>query len=62
MMRARLYLLFGTLVLSAVGASQYFGWSPTSGEAAQVDPKTVRANPGAYRSPYYLPGRTLRGK
>ena len=62
MMRARLYVLFGLLVLGAVGASQVYGWGLTSGEAAQVDPKTVRANPGAYRSPYYLPGRTLRGK
>jgi hypothetical protein len=62
MIRTVLYALYGVAVLGLLGTAQYRGWSFTRGESAVVDPKSVRANPGAYRSPYFIPGRTLRGK
>jgi hypothetical protein len=62
MIRTAIYAVYGVAVLVLLGAAQYTGWSFTRGEAARVDPQSVRANPGAYRSPYFLPGRTLRGK
>lgn len=62
MIRTAIYAVYGVAVLALLGAAQYTGWSFTRGEAARVDPQSVRANPGAYRSPYFLPGRTLRGK
>ena len=59
---ARLYTIWGIVVLVLLGAAQYRGWSPTSTSNGKTNPRSVRANPGSYRSPYYLPGRTLRGK
>ncbi len=59
---ARLYVLWGVAVLLLLGTVQYRGWSFTSTSNSKTNPRSVRANPGAYRSPYYLPGRTLRGK
>lgn len=59
---ARIYTLWGVAVLLLLGAAQYRGWAFTSTIDSKANPRSVRANPGAYRSPYYLPGRTLRGK
>jgi hypothetical protein len=59
---ARLYTIWGVVVLVLLGAAQYRGWSPTVTSKGKTNPRSVRANPGSYRSPYYLPGRTLRGK
>lgn len=59
---ARLYTLWGVAVLLLLGTAQLRGWSMTSTTNSKQNPRSVRANPGAYRSPYYLPGRTLRGK
>ena len=59
---ARLYTLWGVAVLLTLGTAQWRGWSMTSTTNSKQNPRSVRANPGAYRSPYYLPGRTLRGK
>ena len=62
MIRTSLYTLWGAGVLFVLGALQYSGWSPTATSATKTNPRTVRANPGSYRSPYFIPGRTLRGK
>lgn len=62
MIRTVLYLMWGVAVLGLLATSQWRGWTFTRGDSATVDPHSVRANPGAYRSPYYVPGRTLRGK
>ncbi len=59
---AKVYTVWGTAVLLLLGVAQYRGWSPTSTSSGKTNPRSVRANPGSYRSPYYLPGRTLRGK
>jgi hypothetical protein len=60
MMKA--YALWGAAVLLLLGTAQYRGWSLTSSETGKQNPRSVRANPGAYRSPYVIPGRTMRGK
>ncbi len=62
MIRTVLYAMYGLSVLGLLGTAHYRGWSFTRAQVATVDPQSVRANPGAYRSPYYIPGRTLRGK
>ena len=61
-MTARLYTLWGTAVLVLLGVAQYRGWSLSSSAQGKANPTSVRANPGAYRSPYYFPGRTTHGK
>jgi predicted MFS family arabinose efflux permease len=48
--------------LAVLGAAQYRGWSLTRANESRNNPRSVRDNPGAYRSSYYIPGRTLRGK
>ena len=58
-----IYLAYGALLLGLVGFAEYRGWSPFSSvnEVKNV-PRTVRDNPGAYRSHYsYLP-RYIGGK
>ena len=59
---SRLYTLWGIGVLMLLGTAQWRGWSLTSTKTGQTNPRSVRANPGAYRSPYFIPGRTMRGK
>ncbi len=59
---ARIYTIWGVGVLLLLAVAQFRGWSLTSTNNGKTNPRSVRANPGAYRSPYYLPGRTLRGK
>lgn len=61
-MTARLYTLWGSAVLMLLGVAQYRGWSLSSSTQGKANPTSVRANPGAYRSPYYFPGRTTHGK
>jgi hypothetical protein len=61
-MSARLFAVWGCIVLAVLGVAQYRGWSFASSTQGKTNPTSVRANPGAYRSPYYIPGRTMRGK
>lgn len=61
-MSTRLYTVWGVGVLLLLGAAQYRGWGLTPTKQSNTNPTSVRANPGAYRSPYYVPGRILRGK
>lgn len=61
-MSARVYTLWGFAVLMLVGAAQYRGWALAPAAEGKTNPTSVRANPGAYRSPYFIPGRTMRGK
>lgn len=48
----RFYLLFGFLTLGAVAFGQYRGWSLDSIDQVKNVPKSVRDNPGSYRSVY----------
>ena len=61
-MTARIFTAWGSIVLVWLGVAQYRGWSFSSSQQGKTNPKSVRANPGAYRSPYFIPGRTMRGK
>jgi hypothetical protein len=56
------YTLWAALVLGVLGYAQYIGWSFSKVNEARTDPRSVRNNPGSYRSTYYVPGRVLRGK
>lgn len=48
----RLYLLYGLLVLGGVTFAEYRGWSLDSMNQLKNVPKSVRDNPGSYRSVY----------
>jgi len=48
----KLYLAYGLLVLGTTGAAQYRGWSTDSMNQLKNVPKSVRDNPGSYRSVY----------
>ena len=64
MLRQPLFLAYGVVLLGLVGLAEYRGWSLTFLPVTQLKdvPKTVRDNPGAYRSHYrYLP-RYIGGK
>ena len=61
-MRAAFYSIWGVSVPMLLGTAQWRGWSSTSASTGKVNPRSVRDNPGSYRSPYFIPGRTLRGK
>ncbi len=61
-MGARVYTIWAVAVLALLGTAQYRGWSFTRANELRNNPRSVRDNPGAYRSSYYIPGRTLRGK
>lgn len=58
---SRGYLLFGLLVLAALGAAQYRGASFLATSEVKQVPTSVRDNPGSYRGAY-IGGRILRGK
>ena len=48
----KIYLIYGMLVLGMVGLAQYRGWSMDSMNQVKNVPKSVRDNPGSYRSVY----------
>lgn len=46
------YLVYGLLVLGALFLAEYRGWSFDSINEVKNVPKSVRDNPGSYRSVY----------
>ncbi|MDP2996325.1 MAG: hypothetical protein Q8N47_02480 [Bryobacterales bacterium] len=56
------YLAYGVLLLGLVGVAEYRGWSPTRINEVKNVPRTVRDNPGAYRSHYAFLPRYIGGK
>ena len=48
-----LYLLIGSVLLLALSGAHYYGWAFTSTETVTGVPKTVRENPGVYRTHYF---------
>ncbi|MBM3746514.1 MAG: hypothetical protein FJW34_12015 [Acidobacteria bacterium] len=61
-MKHPLYLLYGVMLLGLTGLAEYRGWSLLRVNEVKNVPKSVRDNPGAYRSHYgYIP-RFFRGK
>jgi hypothetical protein len=45
-------MLYGLLILATVGYAQYNGWSLDTMNQLKNIPKSVRDNPGSYRSVY----------
>lgn len=48
----QIYMLYGLLILATVGYAQYSGWSLDTMNQLKNVPKSVRDNPGSYRSVY----------
>jgi hypothetical protein len=48
----KIYMIYGMLILGTVGVAQYRGWSLDSMNQVKNVPKSVRDNPGSYRSVY----------
>ena len=61
-MRHPIYLSFGSLLLSMVSYAEFSGWSFSKVNEVKNVPKTVRDNPGAYRSHYGYYSRYVGGK
>ena len=57
-----LFTLYGVLLLLTTGFAEYRGWSLSSVNQVKNIPKTVRDNPGAYRSHYGGYSRYIGGK
>ncbi|MBI4861807.1 MAG: hypothetical protein HY815_16345 [Candidatus Riflebacteria bacterium] len=49
----KLYAAFGALILLVFFYVQYTGWSFQSVDETKGVPRTVRQNPGVYRSHYH---------
>ena len=47
-----LYLVYGAAVLLGLGVAQYNGWSLARVNEVKNVPRSVRDNPGSYRSVY----------
>lgn len=56
------YSLFGMVLLGAVTVGQWMGISATSVNEVKNVPKSVRENPGVYRSHYSWLPRWFGGK
>ena len=51
-MRNPFYMAYGVVLLGLLGTAQYTGWSFQKVNEVKNIPRTVRDNPGAYRSHY----------
>lgn len=47
-----LYILYGIIVLGTLALAEYRGWSLNSVNEVKNVPRSVRDNPGSYRSVY----------
>jgi hypothetical protein len=61
-MRHPLYLAYSLILLGLTGAAEWRGWSMTSVNQLKNVPRTVRDNPGSYRSHYGFYPRYFGGK
>jgi len=57
-----IYLGYGVLLLALLGAAEYRGWGFVRPTEVRNVPRTVRENPGVYRSHYSGGSRYYRGK
>ncbi len=48
----RVFLIYGIVVLAAASLAEYQGWSLNRVDEVPNVPKSVRDNPGSYRSVY----------
>jgi hypothetical protein len=61
-MRYASYLIYSMMMLTTATWAEFRGWSMSSVNQTKVAPKTVRDNPGAYRSHYAFYPRYVGGK
>ena len=61
-MNTPLFVIYGVLLLGLTGVAEYQGWSWSSVNQQRVLPKSIRDNPGAYRSSYGGYSRYIGGK
>jgi hypothetical protein len=61
-MRHPFYLAYGLMLLGLVTVAEYRGWSLTRVNEVKNVPKTIRDNPGAYRSHFLYYPRHIGGK
>jgi hypothetical protein len=61
-LKTPLFLIYGVLLLGAASYAQYSGWSLMRINQQKVAPKTIRDNPGSYRSLYWGYSRYIGGK
>jgi hypothetical protein len=61
-LKSPLFLIYGAMLLGASTYAHYSGWSLTRINEQKVLPKTIRDNPGAYRSMYGGYSRYIGGK
>ena len=61
-MRHPFYLVYCLALLGATTLAEYRGWSLTSVNEMKDVPKSVRDNPGAYRTSYGYYSRHVGGK
>lgn len=57
-----LYIVFGVLLLGATGMADLRGWLIAKPERLQNVPRSIRDNPGAWRSIYRGSPRSFGGK
>jgi hypothetical protein len=61
-MRHPLYLIYALFVLGLSGVAEYRGWTLTRTNELRNVPRSIRDNPGAYRSNYSGFGHYIGGK
>jgi hypothetical protein len=61
-MSRAVYLLFGLLTLATAAVADYRGWSLLRPTELHNVPKSIRDNPGSYRSLYRASPRYFGGK
>jgi len=62
MLKTPFFLLYGLMIVGLTGWANYRGWSFSRVNEIRDVPKSVRDNPGAYRSPYVGQHRYTGGK
>ena len=61
-MKNPLFMIYGVMLLGLSSFAQYSGWSFSRINEQKVLPKSIRDNPGAYRSTYGGYSRYIGGK
>jgi len=61
-LKSPFYLIYGVMLLGLSTFAQYSGWSLSRINEQKVLPKSIRDNPGAYRSTYGGYSRYIGGK
>jgi hypothetical protein len=57
-----LFLVYGVMLIGLSSLAHYRGWSFSRINEQKVSPKSIRDNPGAYRSSYGGYSRYIGGK